>query len=363
MLHAAELVTRPMANPPLAATPEDLHYTVTLDGAPAGSAHWTIGPERNATVIRRETIFSGPLGQGRKLEVSKLDGGRPSMFTESGDGVGRGHFEVISDRRTGLLTVRQGRDEAYTALIQEVLDPLLLIQALRLTPADVRWLRVPMVGGTILATRLPDATLEAPWGEVEARVWYVRPGVNVVYLEAEAPFRPLRLTQETDLGVMEFVLELGLGRHSRQPEAISVASGRRPRGRQPLVEAREPVRKVVRVATRDVSQTASKRRAGVSGSRAGSHAGSAQNPEPAPRRDAVAEAVAPGTDLQESRRRRRRRGAGRSETGRSEGLGAEPSEPAVTAESPQGGEAGARVGPGRRRRRGRRRAGQDGGGA
>ncbi|HEX2865285.1 MAG TPA: hypothetical protein VHN99_12005, partial [Deinococcales bacterium] len=205
MLHSAEFVSR-QAPASTAAVPEDLHYSLTLDGAPAGSARWTVGPEKNAVVIRRETFFSGPLGQGRKLEVSRLEGGRPAAFSESGDGVGRGHFEVSSDRRAGMLSVRLGRDEASAALIQDMIDPLTLIQTVRLADPEVRWLRLPMVGGTVLATRLPDATVRAPWGDTPTRVWYVRPGVNVIYVEADAPHRPLRLTQETDVGVMELTL-------------------------------------------------------------------------------------------------------------------------------------------------------------
>jgi hypothetical protein len=63
-----------------------------------------------------------------------------------------------------------------------------------------------MVGGMALVTRLEDEMVSAPWGEVLARVYYVRPGVNLVYIEAAEPCRPLKFTQTLGKYALEAVL-------------------------------------------------------------------------------------------------------------------------------------------------------------
>ena len=173
---------------------EELTFNLTLAGRPAGSQHLSTGFERGLFVMRLEASFQGPMGSQRRAQISRLEPGSrlPTSFMENDNGR---VFETVFDRRDGLVRVRQNRDEASAALIQDYQDPVSLLQFLRDLPEETRSVRVPMIGGTVLVTRLEDETIETAWGPLLSRVYYLRPGVSLVYIEVAAPHRILKLTQ------------------------------------------------------------------------------------------------------------------------------------------------------------------------
>ena len=185
--------------------PEEFQFSLLYAGRMAGTERWVSGFEKNQFVIRLETVLQSPLGNGQKrVQTSKIEPstGFPNSYQETGDRP----FETVFDRRAGLVTIKQNRDEASIALTQDYHDPVSLLQLLRELPDDVTVARVPMVGGMALVTRLEDEMVSAPWGEVLARVYYVRPGVNLVYIEAAEPCRPLKFTQTLGKYALEAVL-------------------------------------------------------------------------------------------------------------------------------------------------------------
>jgi hypothetical protein len=189
--------------------PEEFVFGLQYAGRPAGTIRWlsgpgSAGPDREHWLIRVETNFTGVLGAVRRVQVSKLERatGLPVSYIESDGGSGRA-FETTFDRKTGLVTVHQHRDVASVALTQDYLDPVSVLQMLRTLSPETSSLRVPMVGGTVLIARLPDEVVQAPWGEVNAHVFYLRPGIGLVYIEADAPHRILKLGQT----VGKFMLE------------------------------------------------------------------------------------------------------------------------------------------------------------
>jgi Protein of unknown function (DUF3108) len=189
--------------------PEEFVFQLQYAGRPAGTIRWlsgpgSAGPDREHWLIRVETNFTGVLGAVRRVQVSKLERatGLPVSYIESDGGNGRA-FETTFDRKSGLVTVHQYRDVASVALTQDYLDPVSVLQMLRTLSPETSSLRVPMVGGTVLIARLPDEIVQAPWGEVNAHVFYLRPGIGLVYVEADAPHRILKLGQT----VGKFMLE------------------------------------------------------------------------------------------------------------------------------------------------------------
>jgi Protein of unknown function (DUF3108) len=185
--------------------PEELNYTLSYADRTAGTLRWTAQLEKGMIVVRLEANFTGIIGQGvRRVQTSKIDPYTrlPIQFTEN-NGQGGHHFEVNFDRRSGLVTVKQNRDEASQALTQDYHDPLSIIQLLREMPDDATGTRVPMIGGSVVIARLPDETIQTHSGPKLARVFYLRPGVGLVYLDAQAPHRPLRFSQ----AVGKFMLE------------------------------------------------------------------------------------------------------------------------------------------------------------
>ncbi len=173
---------------------EEFQFNLTLAGRPAGSQRLSSQFERGLYVMRLEASFQGALGSQKRLQVSKLEPGSrlPTLFTENDNGR---VFETSFDRQSGLVKLRQNRDEASSALTQDYQDPVSLLQFLRDLPEDVRSVRVPMIGGTVLVTRLDDETVDSPFGPLPAHVYYLRPGVSLVYIEAAASRRILKLTQ------------------------------------------------------------------------------------------------------------------------------------------------------------------------
>ncbi len=198
---------------------EELLFNLTLAGRPAGSQRLSTNFERGLFVMRLEASFQGSLGARKSSQISRLEPATrfPTSFIENDNGR---VFETVFDRREGLVKVRQNRDEASIALIEDYQDPVSILQYLRDLSDETRSARVPMVGGTVLVTRLEDQTLDTPWGPLLSRVYYLRPGVSFVYIEAAEPHRILKLTQS--LG--KAALEATLGRVS---EGVQVRSDER----------------------------------------------------------------------------------------------------------------------------------------
>jgi hypothetical protein len=193
---------------------EELLFNLTLAGRPAGSQRLSTTFERGLFVMRLEASFQGGLGARKSSQVSRLEPESrfPTSFLENDNGR---VFETVFDRREGLVKVRQNRDEASIALTQDYQDPVSILQYLRDLSDEVRSARVPMIGGTVLVTRLEDQTLDTPWGPLLARVYYLRPGVSFVYIEASAPHRILKLTQSLGKSALEATL-------SRVSEGVQV---------------------------------------------------------------------------------------------------------------------------------------------
>ena len=193
-----------VVNAALVWEPEEFVFSLQYAGRPAGTIRWITGPDRDHWLIRVETNFTGVLGAVRRVQVSKLERatGLPVSYIESDGGNGRA-FETTFDRKTGLVTVHQHRDVASVALTQDYLDPVSVLQMLRTLSPETSSLRVPMVGGMVLIARLPDETVQAPWGEVNAHVFYLRPGIGLVYIEADAPHRILKLGQTVGKMMLE----------------------------------------------------------------------------------------------------------------------------------------------------------------
>nr|WP_254843044.1 hypothetical protein [Deinococcus marmoris] len=178
--------------------------TLTLGGRYAGEQAWTVSPERGAVVVRVQTDFGGVLPDLRRVQTSRLD---PRTLTSlsyaEGDGRGKAAFETTFDRRAGLVTLRQGKEEASTPLTTDYHDPVGLLMWLRARAAaqdgGPERSYAHLTGGRVLIQRLPDSQI----GEADAYGYYLRPGNAYVYVERDAPHRLTRLIQPTDFGLIE----------------------------------------------------------------------------------------------------------------------------------------------------------------
>ncbi|SMB91308.1 hypothetical protein [Deinococcus hopiensis] len=198
--------------------PEAFTLTLTLGGRYAGQQVWTLHPERSAVVARVQTDFGGVLPELRRVQTSRLHPRHlSSLHYTEGDGRGKASFEVTFDRRAGLVTLRQGKDEASAPLTTEYFDPVSLLLYLR-TLGDVERSQVQLTGGHVLIQRLPDTEV----GEDLARAYFLRPGGAYVYVEQAPPHRLLRLIQPTDFGPIEGAL---LPARKAQPTRRRLRSG------------------------------------------------------------------------------------------------------------------------------------------
>jgi hypothetical protein len=181
---------------------EEFYFSLLYAGTPAGTERWMSQFDKGHYLIRREAQFQGSLGNVKRIQISRFvpHSRLPASFSENDNGR---MFETIFDRMAGVVTLRQNRDEATQALTQDYHDPLSIVQLLRDLDPSVENLRVPMIGGTVLVTRLEDELIETPWGEVLARAYYLRPGMGFVYIEADMPYRPLKFVQAMGRYVLE----------------------------------------------------------------------------------------------------------------------------------------------------------------
>nr|WP_216320299.1 hypothetical protein [Deinococcus aestuarii] len=175
-----------------------------MGGRYAGEQSWALQPERSALVARVQTDFAGVLPELRRVQTSRLHPRHlTSLSYAEGDGRGgRATFETTFDRKTGLITLRQGKEEATVPLTTEYHDPVSLLLWLRGLGEEDR-ATTRLTGGQVLVQRLPDAEVN----DVPARAYFLRPGGAYVYVERDSPHRLLRLIQPTDFGPVEALLQ------------------------------------------------------------------------------------------------------------------------------------------------------------
>lgn len=192
---------------------EEFQLTLSLGGRYAGEQVWQLHSERGALVARVQTDFGGVLPAIRRVQQSRLHPrSGASVHYSEGDGRGRPSFETGFDKRSGTMTLRQGRDEASAPLTTEHHDPVSLLLWLRTLGAEDRasaWL----TGGRALIQRLPDSEIGGELGAVACYTYFLRPGNAYVYVEQAAPYRLMRLIQPTDFGAVE----ANLGLHKPKP--------------------------------------------------------------------------------------------------------------------------------------------------
>lgn len=201
--------------------PEAFSYTLTLGGRYAGTQDWVVRPDKGTLVVRVQTDFGGALPAGRKIQESRIEPetGFSLAYAEADGSSKKPQFETVFDQRSGMVTLRQGKDEATQPLLVGHHDPLSLLLWLRrvhetatdaspvqaeLQPSETHLsetqpLTVRMVGGRVHVQHLPAGEV----GGVAARVYFLRPGGAYVYTEEQAPHRLLRLIQPSDFGPVE----------------------------------------------------------------------------------------------------------------------------------------------------------------
>lgn len=187
--------------------PDTFAFTLTLGGRFAGTQDWTLHLERGSLVARVQTDFGGVLPPVRRVQTSRM---HPRWLTSQsyseGDGRGRAHFETTFDRRAGLITLRQGREETTQPLTTDHHDPVSLLLWLRARCAEgvgqdqpPERQHVHLTGGRVLIQRLPDVDVAG----TPACGYFLRPGNAYVYLDSAPPHALLRLIQPTDFGPIE----------------------------------------------------------------------------------------------------------------------------------------------------------------
>lgn len=190
----------PPAPPPGFPAPGSFAFSLTLGGRIAGEQSWQITPEKHAWHVKVQTDFGGVLPQVRRVQTSRLHPRRlhSLSYTESEPGRGNPSFETTFDHKTGLVTVRRGKDEASGPLTADHHDPVSLLLWLRALDDQDR-AEVRMVGGHVYVSRLADAAANGK----TARVYFLRPGGAYVYVEDAPERRLLRLIQPTDFGPVQ----------------------------------------------------------------------------------------------------------------------------------------------------------------
>lgn len=204
--------------------PESFTLALSLHGRAAGEQNWSVTPEKHAWLLRVQTDFGGVLPNQRRVQTSRL---HPRTLASLGyqetDGARGKVFEASFDRRSGLATVKLGRDEASVPMTEEYHDPLCMLLWLRTFRPERAELR--LTGGRVHVARLPDGEL----GGVPVLHYTLRPGSASAFIEAAPPHRLLRLVQPTDFGPLEANLREQRPRRENRPPEREPGGGRRRR--------------------------------------------------------------------------------------------------------------------------------------
>lgn len=179
---------------------ESFKMNLQLGGRFAGEQTWNIHLERNGAVVRVQTDFSGVLPIVRRLQTSRIHIESLSSlhYTEGEGRQRRSSFETSFDRHSGLVTLRQNRDEVSLPLSTSYQDPVSLLVWLR-SLKDIEHTTAQLTGGKVLVQRLAEEEIE----KILCHVYFLRPGKAYVYIEQAAPYRLIRLIQPTDFGAIE----------------------------------------------------------------------------------------------------------------------------------------------------------------
>ena len=180
--------------------PEQFSMTLSLGGRAAGEQSWQLQVERAALTTRVQTDFGGVLPELRRVQQIRMSlATLESLAYQEGDGRGRANFETVFDRERGLMTLRQGRDEAVAPLTTEHHDPLSLVLWLRTFSDEQQRAAAWLTGGRALVQRLPDLDI----GDEPCAAYFLRPGNAYVYVGRSAARPLVRLIQPTDFGPIE----------------------------------------------------------------------------------------------------------------------------------------------------------------
>lgn len=223
--------------------PQTLRYNLRFAGQAAGEQRITLEPLRSGSRLTLEATVELPsarFGEPRTRQrwESELDStGYPRRYRERVEGREARVMEVEFLRDEGLVVVSQGKEDLAIPYVSELHDPLSLILAvarLELDLGEVK--RYGMVGGRVYVERLADQTLELPWGPTPVRVFRLRPGLTLLYYDADG--YPVRLTQKVGDHVFEAQLlqvqrqESQRGAQQNQPQPENREGSRQRRRRR-----------------------------------------------------------------------------------------------------------------------------------
>ncbi len=176
--------------------PEQFTLDLSVGGRAAGVMAWQIAQDKQLWTVRVQTDFGGVLPELRRVQVSRMDGASlTSLGYAEGDGK-RATFETTADPHAGLLTLRQGKDEASVPLLGDVHDPVSTLLWLRAYGGERAELH--LANGHVFVRRLPEEDLDGPGADT----FELRPGGALVTIEDAPERRLLRLTQPADFGLL-----------------------------------------------------------------------------------------------------------------------------------------------------------------
>lgn len=227
------------------ATPQQLRYSLKYAGHAAGEQRITLEPRQGGTRLTLEATVDLPLPKTRQRWESDIDaGGLPRHYRERVEGGGTRVMDVEFSREDGLVTVSQGKEDFAIPYLAEMYDPLSLIWAVGDLRLDVGGVQVfAMVGGRAYAERLPDQSLLLPWseGEQAVRVYRLRPGLSLLYFDADG--YPVRLTQKIGEHIFEAeLLQVQRLEVSQRQERLPERQPERQTQGRPRVVSGEPAK-------------------------------------------------------------------------------------------------------------------------
>ncbi len=187
---------------------EICHYRLSLRGKPVGSQSLSTRIQGRVAQLESKLTLQGSLGNSTVVQRSRVHQQWFYSYAYSEETQEKGskrNFQVSFDPEDGLVKAQKGsKDKASIPRILPYVDPLGLLHRLRFQQQAGG--RIPMLGKTVVIEQLADSELDTSLGKRLARVYQLRPGGSLVYVDSEAPHAILLMNQRLDGQVLDAIL-------------------------------------------------------------------------------------------------------------------------------------------------------------
>ena len=178
---------------------ELVSYRLSYRGKPVGNYSLSADTVSNTVFLEAKMMLQGSLGTTTIHQTSKTNKTHyfSYSFQELTNSPGQNRrYNVIYDKNNGLIKAsRSANDKSEIPATVPFVDPIGLLYMVRFLDLDKDRFVVPMLGKTVIISKIAQKELDTALGKKTANVYKLHPGKSLVYVDIEEPHHILAMTQ------------------------------------------------------------------------------------------------------------------------------------------------------------------------